>query len=77
MQVNMHEAKSKLSLLGKKVWQGERVVIARAGEPYLDLLPHRERRTERCPGRFKGQIRIGSDFSEKPEDITAAFYGDE
>ena len=41
-QVNMHEAKSRLSELGELVWKGEKVVIARAGKPYLDLLPHRE-----------------------------------
>jgi len=37
MKVNMHEAKSQLSKLGKKAWAGETVVIAKAGKPYLDL----------------------------------------
>ncbi len=41
MKVNMHEAKSNLSKLGKKVWQGERVVITKAGKPYLELVPHK------------------------------------
>ena len=56
MQVNMHEAKSNLSKLGEKVWQGERVIIARAGKPYLELLPHRYGGKNRKPGRFKGRI---------------------
>jgi antitoxin (DNA-binding transcriptional repressor) of toxin-antitoxin stability system len=75
MQVNMHEAKSKLSALAEKVWQGETVVIAKAGKPYLDILPHRGNRIERKPGRFKDQIRIADDFDQTPEDIIDAFEG--
>ena len=41
MQINMHEAKSQLSKLGESSLAGEEVVIAKAGMPYLDLLPHR------------------------------------
>ena len=77
MQVNMHEAKSQLSALGKKAWAGERIVIARAGEPYLDLLPHNKKRKPRKPGRFKGKIKISDDFLETPTDIIESFYGNE
>lgn len=76
MQVNMHEAKSKLSALGEKVWQGEKVVIAKAGKPYLDILPHRETTRERKPGRFKSQIRIADDFDNTPEGVIRAFEGE-
>ena len=76
MKVNMHEAKSQLSKLGEKVWAGETVVIAKAGKPYLDLLPHRGQCEPRKPGRFKGQIEIPDDFKESSEEITAAFEGD-
>ena len=48
-QVNMHQAKSKLSGLRELAWKGERVVIAKAGKPYLDLLPHKEQRAQRVP----------------------------
>lgn len=75
MQVNMHEAKSQLSALAEKVWRGERVVIAKAGKPYLDLLPHRENRIQRKPGRFKGRIQMADDFDHTPEDIIEAFEG--
>ena len=44
MKVNMHEAKSQLSRLGRLAWEGEEIVIARSGEPYLRLEPYRERR---------------------------------
>ena len=76
MQVNMHEAKSQLSKLGKKVWEGETVVIAKAGKPYLDLVPHRENITPRKPGRFTGQIMIAEDFDKTPLDVIAGFEGE-
>lgn len=76
MQVNMHEAKTKLSALAEKVWKGETVVIAKAGKPYLDILPHREDRTPRKPGRFKGHIRIADDFDQTPDEIIDAFEGE-
>lgn len=75
MQINMHEAKSTLSKLGEKVWQGEKVVIAKAGKPYLDLLPHKEVVSKRTPGRFKGQIKMASDFDSTPIEIIEAFEG--
>jgi antitoxin (DNA-binding transcriptional repressor) of toxin-antitoxin stability system len=74
MKVNMHEAKSQLSKLGAKVWAGETVVIARAGKPYLDLLPHKKRKLiPRKPGRYKGQINIPEDFNRSSEKIITLF----
>ncbi|RMG90821.1 MAG: type II toxin-antitoxin system prevent-host-death family antitoxin, partial [Candidatus Dadabacteria bacterium] len=43
----MHEAETRLSELARRARQGDRVVIARAGEPYVDLVPHREERAVR------------------------------
>lgn len=76
MQINMHEAKSKLSALGEKAWKGEKVVIARAGTPYLDLLPHKETPIQRKPGRFKGQIQMSVDFDQTPDELIDAFMGE-
>lgn len=45
MQVNMREAKAQLSKLGKLAWEGEEIVIAKAGEPYLRLEPYRKPKT--------------------------------
>ena len=73
MQVNMHEAKSQLSKLGEKAREGETIVIAKAGKPYLDLIPHQSNVTPRQPGRFMGQIVISKDFDETPSDIIDAF----
>ena len=55
MKVNMHEAKSQLSRLGKAAWEGEAVVTARPGEPYLRLVPYRERKATRKLGRWRAR----------------------
>jgi antitoxin (DNA-binding transcriptional repressor) of toxin-antitoxin stability system len=75
-QVNMHEAKSRLSELGELAQKGERIVIAKAGKPYLDLLAHRESRGKRSPGRLAGRIRIAPDFDESSSELLADFEGE-
>ena len=73
MQVNMHAAKSQLSKLGELAWRGERIVIAKAGKPYLDLVPHRG--SERRLGALKGKIWIAPDFDETPPELIRDFEG--
>ena len=72
MKVNMHQAKSQLSRLGKLAWEGEEIVIARSGEPWLRLTPYRERLQERTLGGLEGQIRMSPDFDEDDEDLIEA-----
>lgn len=67
--VNMHEAKSQLSRLGKLAWAGEEVVIAKAGEPYLRLEPYRDRLEERQPSGLEGKIWLSSDFDEPDKEL--------
>ena len=64
MQVNMHEAKSQLSRLGELAWQGEEVVITKAGKPYLALSPYRSPTGKRKFGQWKGKVWIAPDFDE-------------
>ncbi len=75
MKVNMHEAKTQLSKLGELAWQGEEVVIARDGEPYLYLLPYRGAAKRRQPGDLQGQIWMAPDFDETPQEVIDAFNG--
>lgn len=42
--VNIHEAKTHLSKLLERVAAGESVIIAKAGVPVADLVPHRSKR---------------------------------
>jgi antitoxin (DNA-binding transcriptional repressor) of toxin-antitoxin stability system len=76
IQVNMHEAKTRLSQLAELVWQGEEVVIAKSGKPYLDLKPHQPRTAERKPGRYKGQIKLDDSFNTLPQDVLDTFEGE-
>ncbi|MDE0026227.1 MAG: hypothetical protein OXP69_17610 [Spirochaetaceae bacterium] len=71
MHVNMHEAKSQLSRLAELAWQGEEIVICKAGKPWLNLVPYRKRLQERKPGGFEGQIRMSPDFDEEDEELIA------
>ena len=75
MQVNIHEAKTQLSKLAELVCKGERVVIAKAGKPCMDLVPHREG-GERKPGRLKGAIKMAEDFDRTPDEVVRAFEDD-
>ena len=68
----MHQAKSQLSKLGKLAWEGEEIVIARAGEPWLRLTPYRERVEERKPGGLEGKIWMSPDFDEEDEELIEA-----
>lgn len=69
LKVNMHEAKSQLSRLGKLAWAGEEVVIAKAGEPYLRLEPYRDRLEERQLGGLEGKIWMSPDFDDPDEEL--------
>ena len=72
MKVNMHQAKSQLSRLGKLAWEGEEVVIARAGDPWLRLTPYRERGKERKLGGLEREIWMSPDFDEEDEELIEA-----
>jgi antitoxin (DNA-binding transcriptional repressor) of toxin-antitoxin stability system len=75
MQVNMHQAKTQLSRLAELAWQGEEIVIAKAGKPYLHLIPFREGETQRKLGLRKGQIWVAPDFDETPLQVIESFEG--
>ena len=76
MVINVYEAKTHLSKLLDRVANGEEIVLGKAGKPMARLVPYRERRQPRAPGRLAGKIWIAPDFDETPEDIIAAFEGD-
>jgi prevent-host-death family protein len=64
MQVNMHDAKTKLSELVAAAERGEDVIIARNGTPAARLVAiTAEHRPVRL-GALAGEIEIGPDFDE-------------
>jgi prevent-host-death family protein len=61
-QVNIYEAKTRLSHLVERAEAGEEIIIARGGRPAARLVPFRRAAGERKPGRMRGKIRIARDF---------------
>ena len=74
---NIHEAKAKLSELIKRAVTGEEVVIAKAGEPMVRLVPMHQDLTPRQGGQWKGQIWIADNFDEFDKELDDMFYGGE
>ena len=69
MRIDIEEAGKQLAKLGSYAQIGERVVITRDGEPYLELVPSPERQGERktrprVPGAWKGKVWMAPDFDE-------------
>ena len=78
MQVNMQEAEASLSKLGELAWQGEEIIIAKAGKLFLRLTPYyKEQGKPRSLGLLEGQIWIAPDFDDTPEELIDLFYDGE
>jgi prevent-host-death family protein len=73
--INMHEAKSTLSRLVERALAGEEIVLARAGEPLVKLVPVTRRRTPRQPGKWRGTVWIADDFDQLPDGVLDDFEG--
>ncbi|MGZ5442436.1 MAG: type II toxin-antitoxin system Phd/YefM family antitoxin [Thermoanaerobaculia bacterium] len=61
-QVNIYDAKTRLSQLVDRAEAGEEIIIARGGRPAARLVAFRQASVERKPGRMRGRIRLSRDF---------------
>jgi prevent-host-death family protein len=79
MEVNIHQAKTHLSRLLRKVAGGEEITIARAGVPVARLVAIEKKPQKMRPmGMDRGKIWIADDFNAPlPDDVLKAFYGGE
>lgn len=71
MQLNIYEAKARLSNLLDRALAGETVVIARAGEPLVRLVPIKGALSKsgvRFGGRLKGRMKLAPDFFKPMTD---------
>jgi prevent-host-death family protein len=64
MQVNMHDAKTRLSELVAAAERGEEVVIARDGTPAVRLVAVGVEYAPVRLGVLAGEIEIGEDFDD-------------
>ncbi len=80
MIVNMHEAKTHLSKYVEKALAGEEIILARANEPLVTLVPlatHGDRYNNVIFGVMEGSFTIPENFDAPlPEDVLAEFYKD-
>ncbi|MBW2734125.1 MAG: type II toxin-antitoxin system Phd/YefM family antitoxin [Deltaproteobacteria bacterium] len=71
--VSVHEAKTHLSRLLRRVAAGEEILITRGGTPVARLVP--ERTNQRQLGVDRGVFEIPEDFDEPlPDDVLEGFY---
>jgi prevent-host-death family protein len=62
--VNIHEAKTHLSKLLRRVMNGEEIIIAKSGKPIAVLSPIEKIPEPRIPGIDKGKIIIHNNFDD-------------
>jgi prevent-host-death family protein len=72
--VNIHEAKTNLSRLIKRVEGGDEIIIARGGRPVARLLPYESKSRRRTLGADRQTVHIDEHFDAPlPDDILADF----
>jgi prevent-host-death family protein len=75
MQVNLYEAKTRLSELVDQAHAGETVIIAKAGMPMAKLVPlDAPARSKIKFGLLKGQLEIAPDFDAPMSEEELALW---
>ncbi len=64
---NLYEAKTSLSRLVDRAAAGEEIVIAKAGTPWVKLVPLQDKRQRRRPGIAHGAV-TDAFFDPLPDD---------
>jgi prevent-host-death family protein len=73
MDVGVHEAKTSLSRLLRRVALGEEIMIRNGGRPVARLVSV-EASDERRFGRDRGRFEVPDDFDEPlPDEVLSAF----
>ncbi len=73
MKVGVHEAKTTLSELLRRVTAGEEVVITRSGEPIAKIVAVRSKQA-RTLGRDVGRMQVPDDFDAPLDEATLAAF---
>ncbi len=73
--INIYQAKARLSELIAQALAGHDVIITKAGEPKVRLIPVAKTLKERQPGIWKGKVRISKGFDTLPKELIRLFSG--
>lgn len=75
MEVNVHEAKTNLSQLLRRVAAGETIMISRRGKPAARLVPCDPPSQPRQGGLDRDLFRVPDDFDEEDPAVNRLFGG--
>jgi len=75
--MNIHEAKTHLSQYIELAFNGEDIIICKAGKPMAKLTRYEGSEQPRKPGYWEGKVVISDDFDELPESIIKTFQGED
>lgn len=77
IQININEAKARLSKYTKLVKAGETVVLCERNKPFAEIRPlDRRGSAPRVFGLSRGLFKLGPEFFEADEEIGKIFSGD-
>jgi prevent-host-death family protein len=75
MEVNVHDAKTYLSELLRRVENGEEITISRAGERVAKLIAAQPETKTRPMGMDRGKIWMADDFDHPDPKLETLFHG--
>ena len=67
--IDVNEAKQRLSELIEQVIAGDKIIITKRGQPIVKLVAITKHRRKRLFGSARGLIKISNDFDEPLEDF--------
>jgi antitoxin (DNA-binding transcriptional repressor) of toxin-antitoxin stability system len=77
IQININEAKSKLSKYARLVKSGETVILCDRNKPFAEIRPLDHRGSApRVFGMSKGMFKLGPEFFEADAEVQKMFAGE-
>jgi len=77
IQININEAKSKLSKYTRLVKSGETVILCDRNKPFAEIRPlDRRGSAPRVFGMSKGMFKLGPEFFEADAEVKKMFAGE-
>ena len=77
IQININEAKSKLSKYARLVKSGETVILCDRNKPFAEIRPlDRRGSAPRVFGMSKGMFKLGPEFFEADSEVQKMFFGE-
>jgi prevent-host-death family protein len=73
--VNIQAAKTHLSRLVEEAVNGEEIILAKAGKPFVRLVPCGALSSPRVLGGWEGKVQIADDFDAESSAVVDLFAG--